>query len=129
MNNEIFIINYETDYTNLSQEKLRSIFDKHCSSVSLTYNVADYFYNLQQENKQLREELKRYKQIYRENPTLYDEIAPYIIKECELENKLDLYKSVIHEIREHMKYLRSLNNIYFCDIEPLEKILDKIKEY
>ena len=95
---------------------------------------------LQQENKQLKEELKRYKQIYRENPTLYDEIAPYIIRECELENKLDSYKSVIDEIRKKcnleinassIQYEREHKQIHLShkvEHERILEIIDKIKE-
>ena len=70
-----------------------------------------YIKNIEQENKQLKE---NYKSI--------DKGMAYLMEQN------NLYKSVIDEIREHMKYLRSLNNIYFCDIEPLETILNKIKE-
>lgn len=93
---------------------------------------------LQQENQQLKEELKKYKQIYRENPTLYDEIAPYIINECNLENKLKQYKSVLDEIREYInknKYFYSgLQHedleigLFEDEINDLLQIIDKVKE-
>lgn len=88
-------------------------------------NVCKSNYKLQQENQQLKEELNKYKRIYRENPTLYDEIAPYIINECNLENKLKQYKSVLDEIREYIKehndYLEKAKEIYIgCNDELLK---------
>lgn len=85
-------------------------------------------YNLQQENQQLKEELNKYKRIYRENPTLYDEIAPYIINECNLENKLKQYKSVLDEIREYIKN-ENYKDENICVVDGIEilQILDKVK--
>ena len=39
---------FPINYTNLTQDEMYKIFDRVCSSVSLTYNVSKYFYELQQ---------------------------------------------------------------------------------
>lgn len=50
-----------------------------------------------------------------------------LLENQQLKEQLKQKDEVIEKIRNHTRYLRSLNTIYFCDIEPLEEILDKYK--
>lgn len=86
---------------------------------------------LEKENQQLKEQnnsLKtRIKTIKRRRKLQTQKLRKYRELITNMQNKLQRKNKVIEKIRNHTRYLRSLNTIYFCDIEPLEEILDKYK--
>lgn len=90
-----------------------------------------FIYELQQENKQLKEELQKADSITQSCIFEGKEESAINFRECL--NKLDLYKEVIEEVREvaqelKLHYQQHPTMIPSVKLNKLLQILDKVKE-
>lgn len=85
--------------------------------------LLDYIEQLQQENQQLKEQLK-------DENNYHNEAVKWYKEAFDIEQERIKYKSVLDEIREQLKLERklalSLNKPYTVSV--IDKLLDKVKE-
>ena len=114
----------------LKEEFIKQIKDSYTLNLSMV--LLEEFENLQQENKQLKEELQKADSITQSCIFNGKEESTINFRECL--NKLELYKDVIEEVSDRItiKLGRYINEKdYVIDdvaLDELLQILDKVKD-
>ena len=87
------VIDYHTDYSELTKEQLHDIFRFHCQGQRLLNEVVDYIYKLIQEDNMRKTESKKCKYCAKYNGDHFDdESERYDYYSCELMNEQDRKK-------------------------------------
>lgn len=119
----------------MSEEAINELIDGFEIVGSLTEygrkNIKYHFQRLQQENQQLKEELQKSDSITQSCIFQGKEESTINFRKCL--KQLDLYKSVMDEVKEYIKLISSdYDTLYNQDIELVIKhlleILNKVKE-
>lgn len=88
---------------------------------TLTVDVLDYINNLQQENQQLKEQLK-------DENNYHNEAVKWYKEAFDIEQERIKYKSVIDEIRELIDKYEMGRFDYNIPVFEIKMMLDKVKE-
>lgn len=116
----------------IEENKPFLIINKEYDEIQINIKHTKPYLNLQQENKQLKEELQKADSITQSCIFEGKEESTINFRECL--NTLDLYKEVIEEAREYIKdscyypELENYSNMTSEEVKELLQILDKVKE-